>query len=103
MRKIRDVLRLSADGMSKRKIAISLSVGATAAGDFIRRAPIGDPGRLPNYDASSDANPVSTGGPTSVLKHSQPIRHSFVNGRDAVGAEASAGAPRSCRLGFRPR
>src|ERR1019366_2234694 len=38
MRKIRDVLRLSAGGMSKRKIAISLSVGATAAGDCIRRA-----------------------------------------------------------------
>ena len=30
MRKIRDVLRLSAGGMSKRKIAISLSVGATS-------------------------------------------------------------------------
>jgi transposase len=38
MRKIRDVLRLSVAGMSKRKIAISLSVGATAAGDCIRRA-----------------------------------------------------------------
>ena len=38
MRKIRDVLRLSAAGMSKRKIAISLSVGATAAGECIRRA-----------------------------------------------------------------
>ena len=38
MRKIRDVLRLSAGGMSKRKIAISLSVGATAAVDCIRRA-----------------------------------------------------------------
>ena len=38
MRKIRDVLRLSAGGMSKRKIAISLSVSATAAGDIIRRA-----------------------------------------------------------------
>ena len=38
MRKIRDVLRLSAAGMSKRKIAISLGVGATAAGDCIRRA-----------------------------------------------------------------
>ena len=31
MRKIRDVLRLSAGGMSKRKIAASLGVGATAA------------------------------------------------------------------------
>ncbi len=38
MRKIRDVLRLSAGGLSKRKIAISLSVSATAAGDIIRRA-----------------------------------------------------------------
>ena len=38
MRKIRDVLRLSVGGMSKRKIAISLGVGATAAGDCVRRA-----------------------------------------------------------------
>jgi transposase len=38
MRKIRDVLRLSAAGMSKRQIAASLGVSATAAGDCIRRA-----------------------------------------------------------------
>lgn len=38
MRKIRDVLRLSAAGMSKRKIAASLGVSATAAGECIRRA-----------------------------------------------------------------
>jgi transposase len=38
MRKIRDVLRLSADGMSKRTIAASLSIGATAAGHCIRRS-----------------------------------------------------------------
>ena len=38
MRKIRDVLRLRAGGMSKRKIAASLSIGVTAAGDCIRRA-----------------------------------------------------------------
>ncbi len=38
MRKIRDVLRLSAAGMSKRKIAASLGVSPTAAGDCIRRA-----------------------------------------------------------------
>jgi transposase len=38
MRKIHDVLRLSAAGMSKRKIAASLGVGATVAGDCIRRA-----------------------------------------------------------------
>jgi hypothetical protein len=37
MRKIRDVLRLSAGGLSKRKIAASLGIGATAAGDCIRR------------------------------------------------------------------
>jgi transposase len=38
MRKIRDVLRLRAGGMSKRKIAASLSIGVTASGDCIRRA-----------------------------------------------------------------
>ena len=38
MRKIRDVLRLRASGLSKRKIAGSLGMGATAAGDCIRRA-----------------------------------------------------------------
>src|SRR5271165_6394720 len=38
MRKTRDVLRLRADGMSKRKIAASLSIGVTAAGDTLRRA-----------------------------------------------------------------
>ena len=38
MRKIRDVLRLSAAGMSKRKIAASLGVSATAARDCIGRA-----------------------------------------------------------------
>src|SRR5260221_14634456 len=38
MRKIRDVLRLHAGGMSKRKIAASLLIGATAAGDRGRRA-----------------------------------------------------------------
>jgi transposase len=38
MRKIFDVLRLSAAGMSKRKISASLGVSATAAGECIRRA-----------------------------------------------------------------
>jgi transposase len=38
MRKIRDVLRLRASGLSKRKIAASLGLSATAAGDCIRRA-----------------------------------------------------------------
>jgi hypothetical protein len=38
MRKIRDVLRLSAADISKRKIAASLAVSATAAGECIRRA-----------------------------------------------------------------
>jgi transposase len=38
MRRIRDVLRLSAAGMSKREIAASLGVSATAARECIRRA-----------------------------------------------------------------
>src|SRR6201989_371715 len=46
MRKIRDVLRLRAGGMSKRKIAASLSIGVTAAGVCVvraRRAGVGWP------------------------------------------------------------
>jgi transposase len=38
MRKIRDVLRLSATGLSKRQIAASLGIGPTAAGACLRRA-----------------------------------------------------------------
>jgi transposase len=38
MRRIRDVLRLKAGGMSKRQIAASVGIGATAAGDYLRRA-----------------------------------------------------------------
>ena len=38
MRKIRDVLRLKAGGLSKRKIADSLGISPTAARDCIRRA-----------------------------------------------------------------
>jgi transposase len=38
MRKIIDVLRLHAEGLSKRKVAASLSIGATSAGDCVRRA-----------------------------------------------------------------
>ncbi len=38
MRKIRDVLRLDAGGLSKRRIAASLGVGATSVGEFIKRA-----------------------------------------------------------------
>src|SRR6516165_11955880 len=37
MRKVRDVLRLSAAGLSKRKIAASLGMSATAARDCIWR------------------------------------------------------------------
>ena len=38
MRKIRDVLRLKASGLGKRKIAASLGISATAAGDCLQRA-----------------------------------------------------------------
>jgi len=38
MRKIREVLRLAAEGMSSRKIAASLSIGATTVIDCLQRA-----------------------------------------------------------------
>ena len=38
MRKISDVLRLHAGGLSTRRIAVSLNIGRTAVGDYINRA-----------------------------------------------------------------
>jgi len=38
MRKIRDVLRLHAAGLSKRRISVSLNIGRTAVGDYVDRA-----------------------------------------------------------------
>ena len=38
MRKIRDVLRLHADKLSKRRIAVSVNLGRTAVRDYIKRA-----------------------------------------------------------------
>ena len=38
MRKIRDVLRLDAGGLSKRRIAASLAMGATSVGEYLQRA-----------------------------------------------------------------
>ena len=37
MRKISDVLRLPAGGLSKRRIAVSLNIGRRAVGDYINR------------------------------------------------------------------
>ena len=48
MRKIRDMLRLTAAGMSSRKIAASLSIGGTTVVDCLRRArAVGLAGRCP--------------------------------------------------------
>ncbi len=38
MRKIRDVLRLNASGLSRRQIAASLNLGPTSVGEYLRRA-----------------------------------------------------------------
>ncbi len=38
MRKIRDVLRLRAASLSTRRIAVSLNIGVTSAGEYLRRA-----------------------------------------------------------------
>ena len=38
MRKIRDALRLRADGLSVRAIGVSLGVGRSTAGDYLKRA-----------------------------------------------------------------
>jgi len=53
MRKIRDVLRLNASGLSKRQIAASLNLGPTSVGEYIRRARRAELG-WPLSESSSD-------------------------------------------------
>jgi hypothetical protein len=53
VRKMRDVLRLHA-GMSKRKIAASLSIAATAAGACVRRTKRADPSWPPPEQLSDE-------------------------------------------------
>ena len=81
MRKIRDVLRLSAAGMSKRKIAASLGVSATAAGECIRRArraglgwPL--PEGLTDEALEAPALPAARGGRPRIVGRSRTGRRS---------------------------
>jgi transposase len=55
MRKIRDVLRLTAAGMSSRNIALSLSIGATTVIDFLQRARLADMSWPPPEDMTDEA------------------------------------------------
>ena len=82
MRKIRDVLRLSAAGMSKRKIAASFGVSATAAGECIRRARRAG---LPILAAAGRADGRVAGGPALPAANRScrsPRRHRMRSGRD---------------------
>ena len=61
MRKIRDVLRLSAAGMSKRQIAASLRVSATAAAEMLPAdACLANPSRLQPARTRDDSPHHST-------------------------------------------
>jgi transposase len=55
MRKIRDVLRLTAAGISSRNIALSLSIGATTVIDFLQRARLADMSWPPPEDMTDEA------------------------------------------------
>ena len=97
MRKIRDVLRLSAAGLSKRQIAASLGIGPTAAGACLRRAreagvgwPL--PDDLDDAALESRLYPV----PTTTAKIGGRCR----TGRRSIASCAAqrAGAQRLCAL-----
>ena len=73
MRKIYDVLRLHAGGLSKRRIAVSLNIGRTAVGDYIdraRRAGLGWP--LPKGFSDEDLERLLFP-PPSVSADRQPL------------------------------
>lgn len=66
MHKIRDVLRLSAVGLSKRQIAASLGIGPTAAGECLRRAREAGVGGYDGHetaDRSKEMNNAPSGPP----------------------------------------
>jgi transposase len=73
MRKIGDVLRLHAGGLSKRRIAVSLNIGRTAVGDYIsraRRAGLGWP--LPEDLSEEDLERLLFAPPTMVSPDRRP-------------------------------
>ena len=74
MRKIGDVLRLHAGGLSKRWIAVSLNIGRTAVGDYIsraRRAGLGWP--LPEDLSEADLEQLLFPPPTMVSPDHRPL------------------------------
>src|SRR6201987_1867757 len=73
MRKIIDVLRLHAEGLSKRKIAESLTIGATSAGDCVRRAKrAGLSGPLPETLDEDALERLLSPPPTATAAHLRP-------------------------------
>ena len=74
MRKIGDVLRLHAGGLSKRRIAVSLNIGRTAVGDYIsraRRADLGWP--LPEDLSEEDLERLLFPPPTMISPDRRPL------------------------------
>ena len=74
MRKIYDVLRLHAGGLSKRRIAVSLNIGRTAVADYIdraRRAGVGWP--LPEGVSDDDLERLLFPPPRAVSPGRRPL------------------------------
>jgi transposase len=73
MRKIREVLRLKADGFSKRRIAASLGISATAAMECVQRARrCGLTWPLPD-DLSDDALEQRLYPPPTIKDEQRPV------------------------------
>ena len=109
MRKIRDVLRLSAAGLSKRQIAASLGIGPTAAGACLRRAreaglswPLPDDLTTPRWRAASIRSVGDHGQGLAVAAGlaGDPSRVA-PQGRDA--AAGLGGVPRRASRRLRPQ
>ena len=109
IRKIRDVLRLTAAGMSSRNIALSLSVGATTVIDFLQRARSAEmswplPEDMTDEALEARLFPVSTALAEIKARRPQPdwrTIHRELRRKGVDAAAALGGAP--CRASQRLR
>jgi hypothetical protein len=99
MRKIREALRLRADGFSGRQVAQSLCVARATISEYFRRADLEGlswplPADLSDADLESRLFPICSGDALEINAHSYTSLHSILkNGLDRQRREPTTDGP----------